>query len=99
MSVDLSKATQMVIGTAFEDAMAHRPDQRTGTQTLRYTQGYMDVVDLTIAPTEAMTWEMWGYALLGIGSFMQKWEYVELSFDVVVLGLGRVGTGRVFQNS
>ena len=57
----------------------------------------MDLVDLAVAPLEDMTWEMWRFALLGIGSFMRSWEYVELSFDVVVLGTGRVGVGRVFQ--
>ena len=57
----------------------------------------MDVVDVAVTPSEEMTWEMWRYALLGIGSFTQNREYVELSFDVVVLGSGRVWTGRVFQ--
>ena len=88
----------MVVGAAYEDATAHRPDEKTGTRTLRYSQGYMDIVNLAMSPTEDMTWETWGFALLGIGSFFQEWEYVELSFDVVVLGSGRVGTGMVFQD-
>ena len=92
------KAAQMVIGAAYQDATAHRPDERTGTHTLRYTQMYMDIVDLTIAPTMDMTWEMCAFALLGIGSFLQKWEYVELSFDVEVPELGRVGTGTMFRD-
>ena len=54
-------------------------------------------MDLAVTPREGMTWEMWRFALLGIGAFMQGWEYVELSFDVVVVGLGRLGSGRVFQ--
>ena len=91
------KATQMVIGAAYEDATAHRPDEKTGTHALRYRKGYVDVVNLAIVPTEDMTWEMWAFALLGIGSFMQRWEYVELSFDVVVPELGRVGSGMLFQ--
>ena len=97
-NADMFKATQMVIGTAYEDATAHRPDEKTGTRTLRYSQGYMDVVNLAMSPTGDMTWETWTFALLGIGSFFQRWEYVELSFDVEVPELGRVGTGMVFQD-
>ena len=97
-NVSMSKATQMVVGNAYADATSHRPDEKTGTHTLRYSQGYMEVVDLTMTPTGDMTWEIWGFALLGIGSFMQKWEYVELSFDVVVPELGRVGIGMVYQD-
>lgn len=88
----------MVIGTAYEDATSHRQDEKTGTRTLRYSQGYMDIVNLTMSPTEDMTWETWAFTLLGIGNFFQEWEYVELSFDVVVPGQGRVGTGMVFQD-
>lgn len=91
------KATQSVIGAGYDDAVAHRPDEKVGTQEIHYSRVYMDVVDLAVTPSEEMTWEMWRYALLGIRSFMQDWEYVELSFDVVVLGTGRVGIGRVFQ--
>ena len=87
----------MVIGAGYEDAVAHQADERVGMSELRYRKGYMDILDLVITPTEEMTWEMWRYALLGIGSFMQQWEYIQLSFDVVALGTGRVGTGRVFQ--
>ncbi len=94
---NVSKATQIVIGAGYEDAAAHSLDERVGMQELRYKKGYMDTVDLMVHPTEEMTWEMWRYALLGIGDFMQDWEYVELSFDVVVLGVGQVGTGKVFQ--
>ena len=89
----------MVIGTAYAAATAHRqPDEKTGERTLRYSKRYTDVVDLTMAPMTEMTWEMWGFALLGIGSFMQRWEYVELSFDVVVEDLGKVGLGMVYQD-
>ena len=91
------KATQMVIGTAYEDATAHRQDEKIGTRTLRYSEGYVDVMDLAMSLTGDMTWEIWALALLGIGSFMQKWEYVELSFDVVVSELGRVGIGMLYQ--
>ena len=58
---------------------------------------YLDVVDLIVEPKEEMTWEMWKFATLGIGSFVQKWEYVELSFDVVVTGVGMVATGKLVQ--
>lgn len=87
----------MVIGAAYEDAAVHDPDKRVGTEEIHYRRGYMDLVDLAVTPTEEMTWEMWRFALLGVGGFMQDWEYVELSFDVVVLGTGRVGIGKVFQ--
>lgn len=87
----------MVIGAAYEDAATHEPNEKTGTQELRYRQGYMDLVDLVMTPTEETTWEMWRFALLGVGNFMQTWEYVELTFDIVVPGVGRVGVGRVFQ--
>ena len=96
-NINILKATQTVIGAGYDDAAAHRPDEKVGTQEILYKRGYMDLVDLAVSPSEEMTWEMWRYALLGIGSFMRKWEYVELSFDVVVLGVGRVGIGRVFQ--
>ncbi len=89
----------MVIGAGYEDAAAHQPDERVGIRELRYTKGYRDTVDLIVRPTEEMTWEMERYALLGVGGFMQDWEYVELSFDVVVLGVGHVGTGRVYKEA
>lgn len=88
----------MVIRAGYEDAAAHEPDEPIGLHELRYQRGYMDSVDLVLTPEEEMTWEMWRFALQGVGSFMQEWEYVELTFDVVVLGLGRVGVGKVFQD-
>ncbi|KAF6217830.1 hypothetical protein HO133_006241 [Letharia lupina] len=91
------EATQMVIGAGYEDAAAHQPDNEIDTQELRYSERYVDRVDMVVRPREEMTWETWRYALLGIGKFMQNWEYVELSFDIVVLGLGRVGIGRLFR--
>lgn len=78
----------MVIGAGYEDATAHQPDNKIDTQELRYSERYVDSVDMVVRPREEMTWETWRYALLGIGKFMQNWEYVELSFDIVVLGLG-----------
>lgn len=33
---------------------------------------------------------MWRFGLLGIENLMQKWEYVEFDFDVLVQELGRV---------
>lgn len=87
----------MVIGDSYRDAAAHPPEEEIGMQALHYHDGYVDSVNLAINPNEEMTWKTWIYALLGIERFMQRREYVELSFDVVVLGLRRVGTGRVFQ--
>ena len=87
----------MVIGTAYEVTANHGQDEKIEMHELRFAEGYMDIVDLTVAPTEDMTWGTLRYALLGIGSFMQRWEYVTLKFDVVVPEFGRVGTGRVFQ--
>lgn len=87
----------MVIGTAYQDATAHEPDDKVGTQELRYSKAYMDVVNLEFTPTDEMTWDTWKIALLGIGGFFQRWEYVALSFDVVTPEAGRLGTGRVFQ--
>lgn len=54
-------------------------------------------MNLEFTPTEEMTWGVWETALLGIGGFFQKWEYVALSFDVVAPEVGRLGTGRVFR--
>ncbi len=96
---DVFKATQMVIGAGYEDAAAHQADERVGIRELRYTKRYKDTVDLIVRPTDEMTWETWRYALLGVGGFMQDWEYVELSFDVVVLGVGHVGAGKVYQEA
>ena len=86
----------MVMGTAYDDAVDHQPNEIAGTQELRYEKGYMDAVDLVITPKEGTAWQTWISALLGIGGFMQQWEYIGLTFNVV-LGLGRMGTGRVFQ--
>ena len=88
----------MVIGAAFQDASAHPLDENVGTYELRYSNRYMDAVDLVVTPTErGMTWETWGFASLGIGSFVQRWEYVELTFDVLIQDVGRVGSGMLFQ--
>ena len=86
----------MVLDKAYVDATAHRPYDLVGTQTLRYTQLHTDVVDLKLTPTEELTWEVWIFALLGIETFFEKWEYVALSFDVLGSEVGRVGTGMVF---
>lgn len=46
-----------------------------------------------------MKWQMWRFAILGLGAFMQRWDNVWLSFDVEVVGVpGRVGTGYLFKN-
>ncbi len=46
-----------------------------------------------------MKWQMWRFAVLGLGAFMELWDNVWLSFDVEVEGVGgRVGTGYVFKN-
>lgn len=93
----ISKATKVLISSAFEDALAHSPDERTGTQKLRYSLEDTDVVELEFTPTEEMEWGIWVAGLLGIGGFFDRWEYVTLKFDVLAPGLGRLGTGRVFQ--
>ena len=68
-------------------------------QALHYHEGYVDSVSLAIDPNEEMTWRTWRYALLGIESFMQRREYVELSFDVVVLGLRGWGSEECFKRT
>ena len=58
----------------------------------------MDTVDLVLTPTDDLTWVMLRFALLGLGSFMQRWEYVELYFNIGVDGEGQVATGQLFQD-
>ncbi|KAL9070343.1 MAG: hypothetical protein Q9161_004901 [Pseudevernia consocians] len=92
-------AVQEVLAAAFKDAASHSPDLGIGTAKLQYSEKYVNTVDLVLLPEPTMNWQMWRFAVLGLGAFMQLWDNVWLSFDVEVDEVrGRVGTGYVFKN-
>ena len=44
-----------------------------------------------------MTWEMWGTTLRGLADFVERWEAVDLDFEVRELDVvGIVGSGLLF---
>ncbi|KAF6225900.1 hypothetical protein HO133_009903 [Letharia lupina] len=92
-------ATQEVLYAAFQDAASHPPELDIAATKLQYSRKYVNTVDVVLLPESAMKWEMWRFAVLGLGAFMQWWDNVWLSFDVEVVGVvGRVATGYVFKN-
>lgn len=92
-------ATQEVLYAAFQDAASHPPELDIAATKLQYSRKYVNTVDVVLLPESAMKWEMWRFAVLGLGAFMQWWDNVWLSFDVEVVGVvGRVATGYIFKN-
>ena len=53
-----------------------------------------NAVYLIVHPGSEMTWGMWGTTLQGLTDFVERWEPVDLDFEVMVSGIvGVVGSG------
>lgn len=52
-------------------------------------------VELTIIPTSAMRWVELKYVARSIEAWLTVYDSVDMDFDVVVKGVGTVGTGRL----
>ena len=52
---------------------------------------------LILHPGSDMTWGMWGTTLRGLAEFVERWEFVDLDFEVRErLITGVVGSGLLF---
>lgn len=52
-------------------------------------------VELTIIPEATMEWVHWFHAIKSIHFWLMTYDSVDMDFDVVVDGVGTVGTGRL----
>ena len=51
-------------------------------------------VELKVVPEVKMEWAHWFHAIKSIHSWLMTYDSVDMDFDVVVDGVGTVGTGR-----
>lgn len=52
-------------------------------------------VELTLTPGGIMRWREWKFASKSVFSWMRVYDAVDMNFDVVLDGIGIVGTGRI----
>lgn len=63
---------------------------------IRYHREYAwGTVELTMTPGEMMRWYEWSFACRSLFAWTRVYEAVDMNFDVVVDGVGIVGTGRM----
>lgn len=60
-------------------------------------QVFSHAVHLILHPGSDMTWGMWGTTLRGLAEFVERWEFVDLDFEVRESRVtGVVGSGLLF---
>lgn len=65
-------------------------------QRIEYYREYAwGTVELTMTPGETMRWWEWSFASRSIFAWMRVYDAVDMNFDVVLDGVGIVGTGRM----
>ncbi|KAL2048843.1 hypothetical protein ABVK25_010901 [Lepraria finkii] len=68
-------------------------DTRMGTRDVQYSVGN---VILIVWPGSQMTWAMWGNTVRGVTDFLTRWSFVEVNFEVYVIGYqGTMAEGRL----
>lgn len=86
---DAVKCAEAALGDVLchNDRLEHR---------VRYHREYAwGVVELTMTPGETMRWWEWSFACRAIFAWTRVYESVDMNFDVVLDGVGIVGTGRL----
>ena len=74
-----------------EIAMHGSSDEVIPDRVLKYD---CDDVYILLHHNGRMTWRLWETALRGIVTFLQNYEYVDMEFDVGLIGMERwYGTG------
>ena len=78
---------------ALGDVLIHRGQGRIEARPpLEYAWG---TVELSVNPTASMRWlDMW-YLVRLLHAWWEEYDSVDMDFDVVVAGMGTVGTGRL----
>lgn len=81
------------VEAAFGDYVAHgdRINNRIGASR-EYAWG---TVELSVLPRENMRWAEMKYVVRSIDAWLRSYDSVDMDFDIVVNGLGIVGTGRL----
>ena len=78
---------------AFGDILAHGDRTYHKVRTPReYAWG---TVELSICPKDAMRWWELACLVTAIEAWLKMYDSVDMNYDVVVNGVGTVGTGRL----
>ena len=81
------------IEAAVGDILTHGDTMYSG---IRFPREYAwGAVELTLVPGATMRWVEWSYTVKTIHMWLRMYDSVDLNFDVVVDGVGTVGTGRL----
>lgn len=76
---------------ANDDVLRHHGNQVIGRTELQYNS---NGAELVFYPSRSMTWNTWGFAILGLSVFVNTFEFVEFVFRVSYRGeLVQVGQG------
>ena len=78
---------------ALGDALTHGDEILRKVQAAReYAWG---TVELSIVPLGSMRWLDLSYAVKSLHAWLRVYDSVDLNFDIVIQGVGLVGTGRL----
>ncbi|KAF6225988.1 hypothetical protein HO173_012618 [Letharia columbiana] len=81
------------VEAALGDVLTHGDRRYTKVNTPReYAWG---TVELSILPEDAMRWVELSHLVQSIQAWLKVYDSVDMNFDVLVDGVGRVGTGRL----
>ena len=93
-TISISRSDSMrCVEAAFGDVLAHGDRSYNKVNTPReYAWG---TVELSIFPEDAMRWIELARLAGAVEAWLKVYDSVDMNFDVVVNGVGTVGTGRL----